>query len=431
MKGKILLKNAVAMDPAAGLKNKLDLLIENGRISRLSRNITPLPDCELINAENLWLLPGLIDMHAHSRTPGAEEAEDFKSLTKAALAGGVTSVLAMPNTSPPQDNPGIIRKLEARRTRETPLNIFFAGTISKNRSGEKPADLAGLKKAGVRAFTDDGSWTEKDLLMREALRFSRKAGLPVLSHCQFPYKDKKAPINEGEISRRKNLPGIPRDSEITAVARDITLAFLSGGKLHLQHMSCLESLELIKKAREAGLALTAETCPHYFWFTEKNLENLDTNFKMNPPLRTERDRKAVIAGLKDGTLDVICSDHAPHTKKMKTLNIYDAPFGIIGLETLLSASLTKLYHAEKLSPEKIIPLLTSNPARILGLKKKGSLKPGYDADLSLVNPELVWTPDDFHSKSSNSPFLGKKLKGRNLITILKGRTVYKNGKFYL
>lgn len=369
-------------------------------------------------------------MHVHTRVPGNEDAEDFKSLEKAALSSGVTSILAMPNTLPALDNLKLLRTLK-EKTKNINLNVFFAAAITKKREGKKLVNFYRLKSEGVVAFTDDGSWLESKKLMRRALELSSKTGTTILSHCQYPYKNKNAPINDGYIAKIKKIPGIPRESEKLAILRDILLAIKTNGKLHIQHISLLDSVKLIEIAKSLAIQITCETCPHYFWFTEEKLENLDTNFKMNPPLRTEKDRKAIIDGIKNGIIDVICSDHAPHTKKSKSLGIYKSPFGVIGLETLLPATLTMLYHREKISLAKLVEVLSNNPAKILNLKNKGSLKPGFDADISIIDLNKRFKIEKFFSKSENSSFKEVEFKGKNLITVVSGKKVYENGKFYL
>lgn len=423
---KILIKNGLLISQSAGLKNKSDLLICSGKIERISLSINPEPNWDIIDANGLWVMPGIIDVHVHTRVPGNEKAENFHTLTKAALSGGITSILAMPNTTPATDE-NILTALIKKAASETCLNIFFSSTITAKRLG---ISLANLKKAArlqARAFTDDGSWVHSKDIMRQALILSVELNLPILSHCQL--QTANAPINLGEVSRKLNLKGQSKDLEYRAAERDIKIAIETGGFLHIQHISCAETISLIKNA--SSERITAETCPHYFTFTERNLLKGDANFKMNPPLRSHEDRQAILSALKNGYIQIISTDHAPHLKKEKALGLEKAPFGVIGLETLLSASIDQLYHKLKMDPALILEKMTSNPAKLLRLKNKGKLMPGFDADIAIVDPYKEWTVKSFHSLSDNSPFKGMKLRGKNIITILGGKVAYYRGKFYV
>jgi len=324
--------------------------------------------------------------------PGNEKAENFHSITKAALSGGVTSILAMPNTNPATDEE-ILASLMKKVAAETCLNIFFSSTISDKRLGISLANLKKAARLGARAFTDDGSWVHSKEIMEQALRLSAKLNLPILSHCQL--ETGNAPINLGEVSRKLNLKGQSKELEYRAAERDIKIAIETGGFLHIQHISCAETISLVKKV--SCERITAETCPHYFTFTEKNLLKGDSNFKMNPPLRTEEDRQAIMSALKKGHIQIICTDHAPHLKKEKALGLENSPFGVIGLETLLSASIDQLYHKYKMDPALILEKMTSNPAKLLRIKNKGKLMTGFDADIAIVDPNKEWIVKSFYS----------------------------------
>ena len=423
---KIIIKKGILIDPKLKIKSKLDILISENKIERISQSISH-PKARVINAEKLFVIPGIIDMHVHTRVPGNEKAENFQSLEKAAISGGITSILAMPNTEPPTDE-NTIKNLISKAKKESVLNIFFSSSLTKKRAGQQNADFDKAISNGAIAFTDDGAWVKKRELMEKALYESKKYDIPILSHCQYLYGKKIGAINLGKISRLLKIPGISKQSEFKAIERDIALAKKTGGILHIQHISSYESLELIKKY--GGKNITCETCPHYFWFTEDDLKSKNPNFKMNPPLRTEKDRKEIISAIRNSVIDVIATDHAPHFKKQKK-DLLSSQFGVIGLETLISASITKLYWENRIPLETIVKTITYSPARILRLKNKGSLSPGYDADISIIDIDKEHKIKKFYSRSSNSPFVNMKMKGKNIITILNGKIVYENGKFYI
>ncbi len=424
----LLIQNALVIDPARKLEKKLNLLIEDGRISYIGPNILPggRAGCELYDASGLWLMPGLIDMHVHTREPGMERAEDLKSAAMAAAAGGFTSILAMPNTEPPADNPALIRRLRAK-AEGLPVNIYFSAAVTRGRAGRKLADLKALKKAGALAFTDDGACVADPDILKKALKLAKQMNVPVLEHAESFALTGPGVMHGCALARRLKVPCIPREAEIFMVLRDLMLAGATGGPLHLQHLSCFESARLVAAAKAAGLKITAETCPHYFTLTCGNVKSAD--FKMKPPLRESGDREALKNGLADGTIDVIASDHAPHTAAAKAKGLLKAPFGVIGLETTLGLALTELFYKGAVSRLRLAELLSVNPARILGLKNKGGLAPGMDADLTLIDPLVEYRVGPrFYSKSANSPFIGRRLKGRAAATIVGGRFVYLAGR---
>ncbi len=406
---------------------KKDILISNEKITKISDKIS-IKNAKKINGEGFFLIPALIDIHVHTRVPGKEKAEDFHSLTKAALSGGVGTIVAMPNTKPVQDNSQILKKLKIEARKISPLNILFASSITKNLEGKEIVNVKENSKY-VCSFTDDGFWVEDINIMAEILLKAKKYGKIVFSHPQF--KKEQGVINEGRISRKYNLPGIPEELEYIAVFRDCLLSVILDTPLHLQHISTKKSIYIIREAKRLNRHITAETAPHYFCFTEDNLENLNPNFKMNPPLRTEQDRKEIIKAIRDGTIDIIATDHAPHSEEEKDLGIEKAPCGVIGLETLLSASLTELYFKNKIPLEIIIPKMTLNPSKLIKVEKRGLLKEGFYADLTIFDLDKEWKVENFYSKSSNSPFKGKTLKGKNIITIIKGKVLYRDGEFFL
>ena len=420
---RLLIQNALVIDPARKLEKKLDLFIEDGRIKSVGSGITPgCAGCDIYDASGLWLMPGLIDMHVHAREPGMEPAEDLKSAARAAAAGGFTSILAMPNTEPPVDSPALIRRLRAK-AEALPVNVFFSAAVTRGRVGRKLTDFKALIKAGALAFTDDGACVADPGLLKKALRLAKTLKVPVLEHSESLVLSGPGVMHDCARARRMKIPGIPREAEVFMVLRDLMLAGSTGGPLHLQHLSCLESARLVAAAKKAGFNVTAETCPHYFTLTCENVK--DAAFKMKPPLRERSDRAALIRGLADGTIDAIASDHAPHTAAEKAKGILKAPFGVIGLETTLGLALTELFYKGLISRLRLAELLSANPACILGLKNKGGLEPGMDADLTLIDPRAEYRVGPrFYSKSVNSPFIGRRFKGRAAATIVGGRFVF-------
>ncbi|MBU2574662.1 MAG: dihydroorotase [Elusimicrobia bacterium] len=425
-----IIKNALVIDPAQKIEQKLDIVVEDGRIKSLASGIKPAAygSPEVYDASGLWLMPGVIDMHVHAREPGMERAEDLRSAARAAASGGVTSILVMPNTSPAIDNPALLKKLQ-RTAAGAAVNVYFSAAVTRGRRGLALTDLKALKKAGAMAFTDDGSCVADLDLLWNALKAAARLKVPVLEHSEALNLTGDGVMHDCPRARALGLAGIRREAEVFMVLRDILLCACAGGPLHLQHLSCLESVSALKTARKAGIAVTAETCPHYFTLTCDDISGGSADFKMKPPLREPGDRAAVRKGLADGTIDVIASDHAPHPADGKAAGFLKAPFGVIGLETLLSLTLTELVHKGVISKAGMVRLLSSNPARILNLKNKGALKAGMDADITLIDPFTEYrVPPRFYSKSSNSPFIGRKLKGRAAAAMAGGRFVFKEGR---
>lgn len=423
---KLLIRKALAVDPASGQERVRDLLAENGRITRISAGITPPRGCAVVDARGKWLFPGFIDAHAHAREPGGERAEDFRSLGLAAAAGGVTTALAMPNTSPPCDSPALLKKLRAKARRKCAVNLIFAAALTRGRAGRALSHMEELAAAGAAAFTDDGGWLADRRLLGEALRRAWDIGLPVLQHSEDLSLTGRGVVNLGPVSRRLRLPGISRAAETSAVRADLASLRGAGGRLHLQHLSCAGSVELVRRAKAAGLPVTAETCPHYIALTEMDVAAGGADMKMKPPLRAGTDRLALIRGLADGTIDLLATDHAPHPAGEKSLGLLRAPFGVTGLETLAGVCLTHLVFAGHIGRVRLAELLALAPARLLGLRSKGSLAPGMDADLTLIDPAAEYTVGtSFVSKSSNSPFKGRRLRGAVWLTVAGGRIVFR------
>lgn len=403
----LLIKNGLVVDPVLKRETKLDILTEGGKVTRCGASIAARGRT-VFDAGGMWVFPGFIDMHVHAREPGAESSETMASAARAAAAGGVTSMLLMPNTSPAMDSPALVRKYCAR-ARQFPVNLYLSAAVTSGRAGGALAPMAALKKAGAIAFTDDGTCVADDGLFQKALKLARKLGLPLLDHPELPGQ------GAGE-------------AEVFAVLRDIMLA--SGrGPVHLQHLSLAGSVDALRLAKKAGLPVTGETCPHYFTLIAGDNWKADPDFKMNPPLRSAADRAAVLAGLADGTIDVIATDHAPHERALKAKGFSLAPNGIIGLETLAPLCITELVLKGRVSRLRLAELTSLNPARLLGLDRKGGLRPGYDADITVLDPRRARrVPDTFFSLSSNSPFKGRLLKGWPAAVIAGGGFVYRDGR---
>ena len=430
MTERILIAGGLVIDPSQNLEAVRDVLIENGRIAAVKAGLSKkkrAPGTRVIEAKGCWVLPGLIDMHVHLREPGREGDETIATGTRAAAKGGVTTVLAMPNTEPAIDTPAMVRLVLSRGRAEAKVNVLVAGAVTKGQKGLELAELGKLAGAGAVAVSDDGRPVMNAQLMRRALERAKAVGLPILDHCEDVLLSAGGVMNEGAAALRKGVAGIPAASEAVMAMRDITLAELTGGRLHLCHVSCAETVEAVRRAKRRGARVTAETAPHYFTLTDADVPDDDANFKMNPPLRSKADRAAVLEGLADGTLDAVATDHAPHAPAKKALGLAAAPFGVIGLETLLPLTLA-LVERGVLSRRQAVERLSAAPARILGLKTKGSLKPGMDADVTVVDPAARWTAGNFESKSANSPFAGRKLRGRAEAVIVGGQVVLEGGK---
>lgn len=413
----LLIKNGLLIDPLTG-PSRGDLLLASGRIARRAARLPVPPSCDTFDAAGLWVFPGFIDAHVHAREPGAEAAETLASAAGAAAAGGITSALLMPNTSPALDSPALLRRLR-RRAGGLPVNLFFSAAATRGRAGREISDLAGLKRAGALAFTDDGGCLPSGLL-GELLRRAAALGLPLLDHSEDFSRTGRGVINAGPAARRLGLPGIPAEAESLAVLRDI-LAAAAAGPVHLQHLSLAASVAALREAKRLGWPVTGETCPHYFALSDSDIRRDDAAFKMKPPLRSRADREAVLAGLADGTIDVIASDHAPHEARLKAGGFRLAPFGIIGLETLAPLCVTELVLRRRVTAQRLAQLASLNPARLLGLRRKGRLLPGYDADLTVLDPlRARRVPERFVSRSANSPFTGRLLRGWPALTVAGG-----------
>ena len=403
---------------------KQDLLIEDGKIVEIACEIKGSPETQVINAGNLFVAPGLVDMHVHLRDPGFEYKEDINSGAEAAAAGGMTTIICMPNTNPPIDNPDTINYV-TDKAKTAPVNILTCAAVTKGQCGEELTDFAVSKKHGAIALSDDGNPIQNAALMRKAMIDAKKQDLLIICHCEDAELVQNHGVNEGKISQKLAIPGRPAIAEEIMVARDVMLAAETGARVHIAHVSAKGSVEIIRQAKKAGVKVTAETAPQYFTLTEDEILKQGSLARVNPPLRTKADNDAIIEGLKDGTLDMIATDHAPHSMNEKMLPITEAMSGLIGLETSLALALTYLYHTGILSINDVIKLMSVNPARILGINA-GRLQISETADIVIFDPNEKWTVDplDFKSKARNTPFNGMELKGKVKYTICKGKIVY-------
>ena len=422
---KLLLKGGHVIDPANNKDEVLDILVDNGKIAKVAKNISS-ESAEVVNAKGKIVIPGLVDMHVHLREPGREDKETILSGTMAALKGGVTSVLAMPNTTPAMDCAETLKLLKDIIKKTAKVDVFIAAAITQGRAGEQLTNIASLKKAGAVAISDDGSSVEKEEILLEALKRSKDLDILVTCHCEDRSLSGKGVMNLGFVSTRLGLRGISRESEFRRVERDIELAGKAKARIHIAHVSCRETVELIAHAKKKGIQVTAETAPHYFALNEEALLRYNTNMKINPPLRSKEDVEAIKQALRSGTIDAIASDHAPHTENEKDIEFDRAEFGAIGLETELSVGITELVDTGILSWPELVKKMSLNPAKILGIDK-GTLSVGSSADIAVVDAGEEWVvkKEDLISKSKNSPFMGMKLKGVVEYTVLSGNIAYK------
>ncbi len=426
----LLIQDGRIINPASHRDEVADLYVVNGKIAK-SLTGEQRKKARVVDARGLVVAPGLVDIHVHLREPGQTHKENIESGSWAAAAGGVTSMVCMPNTSPPCDNAGTIQLIHDVIARQAVVNIWPTGCITIGREGEKLAPIGSLKRAGVVAITDDGDCVQNNEVMRRAVEYAHMFGLMVMDHCQDEKLTEGAVMHEGEWSLRLGLRGWPSAAEDIIVARNVILSDHTGAHIHLQHISSAQSVEIIRRAKQRGIRVTAEATPHHLALTDASLHKYDTNFKMNPPLRAEADRQSIIEGLLDGTLDIIATDHAPHTDYEKDVEFDYAPFGIIGLETCLPVSLEALYHSGRCDLSFLLSRLTHKPAELLGLAK-GTLAEGADADICIFDPDEKWTPtaENTFSRSRNSPWLGQSLRGRVKHTFVGGHEVFDGEKIY-
>ncbi len=422
-----IIRNGRVIDPANKRDETADLYIVEGRIADQSAIGSQQSAIEQINASGLIVAPGLVDMHVHLREPGFSHKETIESGARAAAAGGFTTVVCMPNTSPVPDNPSTIAWIKDRAAVSACVNVLPTGAISKDLAGEELAPIGSLAQAGVVAITDDGHCVQNHEVMRRAVEYARMVGVPLLDHCQDYNLVGNGVVHEGYWSTLLGLPGWPAAGEEAIVMRNILLAELCDHRIHCQHLSTGGSVRLIREARARGIKISGEVCPHHIALTDAAIQNFDTNYKVNPPLRSQKDVDALLEAVADGTLSVLCSDHAPHADFEKEVEFDLAPFGMIGLETELGLFINLLVHKHRtVDITRLIAMYTVEPARLLRIDA-GTLSAGARADVTLIDPELEWTVkiDQFHSASRNSPFDGWQLKGRAVRTIVGGKTVWK------
>ena len=448
----LLLTDGRVVDPANQFDAIADVLILNGKISAIGKKLSAPAGVEVFDAKGKIVSPGLIDLHVHFREPGQTAKENIATGTAAAARGGFTSVVCMPNTAPAIDSAATVALIHERAREQGIVNVFVSGAITKGIAGEELAPIGGLKKAGVVAITDDGHCVQNNDLMRRACEYAKMFKLPVMDHCQDYSLVTDGVMHEGYWSTALGLRGWPAAGEEMIVARNILLAELTGAKIHCQHLSAAASVRLIREAKKRGVPISGEACPHHFTLTDsavagsekfwaqdgKAISNFksqssnlpewpsyDTNFKMNPPLRSATDREAILEGLADGTIEILCSDHAPHCNYEKEVEFDYAPFGITGLEVELALSLMQLVHTKRISLAAMIAKFTVNPAKLLNLPK-GTLSVGADADVTVFDADADWVfrREDSASKSKNNPFFGWKLKGKPVATIVAGKVVW-------
>ena len=422
---KILLKNGRVVDYASKTNEKIDILIEDGVIIKLQKEILAKAD-NVIECTGLVIIPGMIDMHCHLREPGFEYKETIETGSKSAVKGGFTTICPMPNTNPTPDSAFILEKILAEAKRVNLCNILPYGSVSKGEKGEELTDFEELKKAGAVAFSDDGMPVINSRMMRQAIIKANSLGTFVASHCEEKSVADGA-INAGKIQEELGVKGVLPEAEEIMAAREIVISETNNVRDHICHISTKTSVNMIRDAKKRGVKITCETCPHYFCFTVDEVLTSGTNAKMNPPLRDEKDRQAIIEALKDGTIDAIITDHAPHSEEEKERELSKAPNGIIGFETALPAINTYLIDKNLLTEMDMVKLTSYNPAKLLNLDK-GEIKEGKIADLTIYDPEesYIYTKDMIVSKSKNTPFIGKKLKGKVKYTIVNGNIVYKD-----
>jgi dihydroorotase len=426
---KILLTGARIIDPVQNIDAQMDMLLEDGKVAKIGTGLLKTAQkhsgkVNIIELEGKIVVPGLIDMHTHLREPGQEYKETIASGAAAAVAGGFTSIACMPNTSPINDNRSITEFIKRKAVEASLANVYPIGAISNSSAGSQLTEFWDMKEAGIIALSDDGKPVMDAALMRRAMEYAYSLGLPVISHCEDTNLSGNGLINEGYYSTILGLRGIPDIAEEAMVARDILIAEFTNTCVHIAHLSTAGSVRLIRDAKKRGLKVTAETAPHYFTLTDEALQSYDTNFKVNPPLRSEEDVEAIKEGLSDGTLDVIACDHAPHGRTDKEVEFEYAANGISGLETSLALSIS-LVQKKVLGWSELISKMSANPARILNLPK-GTLEAGADADITVIDPQLKWIADVqvFRSRGKNSPFHGRQMQGRAILTIVGGEIKY-------
>ena len=419
----LLIKNGRVLDPASKTDAALDVLLDGEKISKVGANLSA-PGAEIFDARGLVVAPGFIDLHCHLREPGQELSETIETGTRAAARGGFTAVCCMPNTQPVNDNASVTRGIVERAAASGAVRVWPIGAVSVGSKGEALAEIAAMKGAGIVAVSDDGKPIATARLMRQAMDYCNSLGLPVIDHCEDPSLFAGGVMREGPTSLRLGLQGIPAQSESICVGRDVEVAALTGARLHIAHTSTRGALEYVRWAKKQSLRVTCEVTPHHFTLTDEDVR-YDTNYKMNPPLASRADRDALIAGLADGSVDAIATDHAPHHPASKDVEFDKAPFGITGFETALALGLSELVHTNKLSLMRLVELFTTGPARVLGMERK--IAAGEPADLTIFSTDREWTfrAAESPSKSRNTPFDGRAFRGAPMATVVAGRIAFR------
>ena len=422
--GSLLIKNGRVIDPANKVDEIRDVLVIDGKIADSKKQKAP-SKIETFDATGRVVCPGLIDIHVHLREPGGSAKETIESGTRAAAKGGFTTVVCMPNTSPAVDNAGSVEYIKARAREKGIVQVLPTGAMTVGLQGEQMAEIGSLKNAGVVALTDDGHCIQNNEIMRRVIEYAKMFNLPIMDHCQDYALTSEGVVNEGHWSMVLGLGGWPSIAEEIIVSRNCLLAELAQWKVHMQHLSAAGSVRILREARQRGVPVSGEVCPHHIALTDEALKNYDTNFKMNPPLRTQRDVDALLQGIADGVIEILASDHAPHSSFEKEVEFDYAPFGILGLETELGLFLTELVHKKVISLSRMIEMFTVNPAKLLNLDR-GTLSVGKPADITIFDPDKEWIVDkeDSESLSRNTPFHGWKLKGKAVATIVSGKKVW-------
>ncbi len=420
-----LIKSGRVINPAKNQDEICDLLVENGIITKCDKNIEGSFD-EIINADGLLVMPGLIDLHVHLREPGFEYKETIETGSKAAAKGGYTSICAMPNTKPAVDSVETVKYIKEKAKEVSPINVLIVGAVTKEQAGKELSDIRGMKQEGICAISEDGKSVMNSGIYREAMKLAKELNIPVMAHCEDINMVCGGALNMGKKAEELGVKGISNAVEDVIAARDILIAKETGARLHLCHCSTVDSERMVREAKEEGLLVTAEVCPHHFTLCEDDITANDANYKMNPPVRSKKDLEALRAGLKNDVFDVISTDHAPHSAEEKSRSIDKAPFGIVGSETAVALTMTELVHTGIINYMQMAAKMSYNPAKVLGIDK-GTLNVGAIADITIIDPEKEYTvnTEDFVSKGKNTPFNGYKAKGMVVRTIVSGKTVYK------
>lgn len=425
---KLLIKNGTLVNPAKGQHEKLDVLVENNRIKSIGKNLID-EDAKIYDVKGCFVTPGLIDMHVHLREPGQEAKEDIYTGTQSAAAGGFTQVATMANTSPVIDNAALVKDLLYRIQESACVKVHVIGAVSKNLEGKQLSEIGDMVEAGAVAFSDDGSYIENSDFMRRAMEYVNMFGKMIIDHAEDKTMTEHGYMNEGKVSCELGITGRPAVAENIAVARDVLLSEMTGCHVHIAHLSSAKSVEIIRKAKAEGLPVTCEVTPQHLYFTDEYLKNFESSFKMAPPIRTDDDRKALIEAIKEGIVDAIITDHAPHTSEEKDVPFKCAPNGIAGLETSLASVLTTLYHTGEITIDKVVEIMSVNPAKLLEIEG-GILEEGAAADITVIDPDYKWTVTgkDLYTKAVFTPYEGIELQGKAILTIVDGKVVMEKGK---